>query len=522
MTGQLTPDGFAISINDAATRKNQPPAALLSVGAPLMGGLVWANVLTQTQRQEFDQITGVTPPATGQLSFFTTYMNWLSGSYKALDTALNSTAPGAIQTALFMASLFTDLATPQLYTYTSLASLATKVAVSLTPTLWQFGPYKFTLGTDPSTGNPLVTSYQVGTDVPHPISSAFALSSLISPYTSEKFSRAGSNLQLTIRQSTDPNGSLTSVEKDGLVSALNLLPLESLQGLQMVQVLPVSARPTTSVSLDYDVQGDVITLYLPSAAARAASSIPVRDAFAAAVGWRLYNTLSAPAVSQKDFAQMYADWVDNSSFDDAFNQAADGGTSSSLQSALSMAAFFTDKAAQTIRFYAPGPGETLMLRQVPITRTATLLDLGSYEFQLQGNQVIAIRWKNKTLPKKAFIAGRRASSNAWIPLSTPLALPQALLDRLAPAAAAPVSSRSEPIAIVESAGTIVAPTAGQPAVMLQSLGAPTRYVPVLSNDGQKRAQRMLELKSLAPGGLVSPSQLSSPDLSSHPVLQAQP
>ncbi len=117
-------------------------------------------------------------------------------------------------------------------------------------------------------------------------------------------------------------------------------------------------------------------------------------------------------------------------FDDALTWIAHGSTRQ-LKETLTLAPYFMDASSPAeITFFVPGPDTTFIPQKVKIQRTRDLLTFGLYEFQLDGDKIVAAR----------------RSDSGWVKLPTPLAVPSGLLAALAkippPAVIAVVSAAS--------------------------------------------------------------------------------
>lgn len=117
------------------------------------------NQLSAQQQQEWHAIPLHPPFVTSLYDFTELFISWEDNSYYRMNAALQSGDPGQILSFLYLAGVFTNWLTNQIFFYTSFTAAPDKLAVIADNTHIAFGSaYQFFLQ------NGKVIGYQIGTN----------------------------------------------------------------------------------------------------------------------------------------------------------------------------------------------------------------------------------------------------------------------------------------------------------------------------------------------------------------------
>jgi hypothetical protein len=298
--------------------------------------------------------------------------------------------------------------------------------------------------------------------------------------------------QIQLKQSTDTNGQFTTFEQNAMTSILNALPLAHLQGLTLIQ----SVSASQPLSQPWSADANSITFYLWNQTSRLQQPLNMDVELTKAIGYRLYGPLSSEySGSQSGFAADYSLWVNGSMLDRVYNLAQIGDTSSLSRSLTIASLFMSPPSSSTpyqgaLTLFTVHPDQTLSASSVGVSRTGTILTMGSFDFLLQGNRII----------------GMRKSGGAWVDLSKqPVTIPPSLLAKL-PAVLPAASPAVSPAVVSPSSNPqVLRPTRRSRSPFIISPVSPVRYIPLTSREAGARLKRLA-------GGQDLGDPLNSPHL----------
>jgi hypothetical protein len=230
--------------------------------------------------------------------FAAVYEAWYDSSYGFFATAVRKLNAGDstwMREFVFISSLFANSATGKITTYCENNSLCSPLGVSQDNFTWNqtsvsFGIYKF-----PLNDNNEVVGVQEGTSpliaVKPPI--ALAPSAVIRFSLSEMVQTSDPNQKIQILEPIDLTYRFLPHEKDQVRAILQQLPVNQLQGLQLVQARPLNSKPSSLPAdqiCSYSAAA-TITCYLDTLPRRQSASLDMNAQLTRVIGNNVYDKL---------------------------------------------------------------------------------------------------------------------------------------------------------------------------------------------------------------------------------------